>query len=67
VDGDVLVGMEGIHAMLEHVDCKIPHDGLSLDVEVLHHGVGLPVAQKLNEVGVNMGTEECHGARGPDG
>ena len=42
---DMLVRHEAEHATFEHEGGEIPHDGLSLEVEVAKHFVGAPVDQ----------------------
>jgi len=58
VPRDVLGRMEGIHAVLEHVCREVMHEGFCLDMKVAHHKVRLPLAQQLDEVGVDVGTHE---------
>jgi hypothetical protein len=47
--------------MLEHLGGKVAHDGTELDTEVSHHDFGLPSANDLYDVGIDLCTHECHG------
>jgi hypothetical protein len=46
--------------VLEHLGGKIAHDGTDLDMEVLQHDVGLPAADKLDDVVIDLCAQECH-------
>ena len=64
-DGDCLVGQESKGAALEHAGREIPHHRFSLHVEVAQHFVRAPATEQTNDITVDMGTKESHGARGP--
>ena len=54
-------------AMVEHAGREITHDRGGLDGEVAKHLIGAPAAKKADDVGVNLGAKEGHGARGAKG
>ena len=66
--GDERVGgrvrRQGVAAGLKHVGGELMGVGRGGDSEVAEHGVGLPAAQQLNDVGVDVGAEEHGGAAG---
>lgn len=51
----------------EHFAGKTLHDRTGLDMEVAHHGIGLPATKKLDNIGVNFGAQKSHGAPGTEG
>jgi len=53
--------------MGDHAFSKVAHDGLCLDVEVAEHGIRAPLAKELDDVVVDMRTEERHGSGGMEG
>jgi hypothetical protein len=63
-DGDSFVGLECIGAVIIHHLCKVPHDGLGLDLEVAHHGIAMPATHEMNVVNVDLTKEHGHGATG---
>jgi hypothetical protein len=66
-DRDSFVGLEGIGTVVEHF-CRVAFDdGLSLDVEVPHHGVAVPTAHHVNVVQVDLAAHHSHGAAGAEG
>jgi len=58
---------EGVVAMGQHVGSKITHDRFGLDIQIIQHGVGVPAAQQLDDVAINMGAEKGRGTRGLQG
>ena len=64
--GGVGVGREGEVAVGEHALGKIVVVGVSSDTEVTQHGVRLPAAEELDDVGVNVGAEEGSGSVGAE-
>lgn len=64
---DLLVGDKGKISTGEHAGRKMTHEGLGLDVKIAQHFIGAPAAEKANAVGVNVGTEECHGTGSTQG
>jgi hypothetical protein len=65
--GNVLVREEGVSTALEHHARKVAHDGLSLDGQVPKHLVRAPAPKEADGVGVDVGAQEGHGARGAEG
>ena len=63
VKGDSFSGVKREGPVEKHSGRKIAHDRFCLDVKVSEHLVRAPAAQELNDVCVNLGTEESHGAR----
>lgn len=55
-------GSEGVGASGEHGLSEVVGVGESSDSEVAEHGVGLPAADELDGVGVDVGAEERGGA-----
>ena len=47
---------------IQHSGCETAHDRLGLNMEVPKHLVRSPAADKTDDVGVNLGAKECHGA-----
>ena len=43
------------------------HEGGGLDVEIAKHGIRAPATDEANEVGVDLGAEESHGAARAEG
>jgi hypothetical protein len=66
VTGDVLVRKEDEVATVEHFGGEALHESISLEVEVAQHFVGTPSADEADDVGVDVSTEEGHGARGSE-
>jgi hypothetical protein len=67
VNGNASSG-EGFEvAMQVHLSGKILEDGDGLDVKVAEHGIALPSAEKADEVTVDAGRDEGHGAGGSEG
>jgi hypothetical protein len=56
--GDLALGMHGTGEVLEDRD--------RLNVEVPKHGVALPPAQEADEIAVDPGSDESHGAGGAE-
>ena len=53
--------------MADHELEEIPHDWLSLHMEIPQHFVAPPVSNEADDVIVGAGKEECHGACYPKG
>ena len=53
--------------MADHECGEISHDWLSLHVEIPQHFVAPPASNEADDVIVEDGTEECHGASCPKG
>ena len=66
-DGDVLTGEKGEGTATKHAGREIAHDRLCLDMEVSQHFIGAPAAEELNDVGINLGAQQGHGAGGTEG
>ena len=45
----------------------VPHDWLSLHMEIPHHFVTLPKFNEADDISIHSVTEECHGACRPKG
>jgi hypothetical protein len=46
--------------VLEHFGRNVAHDGMGLDMEVSQYDVGLPVANALDDVAIDLCVHECH-------
>mgnify|MGYP002807784166 CR=1 FL=1 len=62
VKRDGCIRQEGVLATLEHAGREVAHDRLRLYCEVAQHCIGPPSTKETDGIGVNMCTEECHGA-----
>ena len=60
--GHCLTWVESVIAALQHEAGKTAHDRLCLEVQVPHHDVRLPAAKEANDVAIDGGAEEGHGA-----
>ena len=58
---------KGEAPMFKHAVRVVMGVGRGLDMEVAEHGVGAPLAQELDSVGVGSGTEEGGRRRPPGG
>ena len=59
---------EGLEvAMCVHGAGGVLNDGNCLHMQVAEHGIALPPAEQADEVAVDMGHDECHGAGGAHG
>jgi hypothetical protein len=47
--------------MLEHLRGKVAHDGTDLNMDVSHHDVGLPAADELDDVVIDLCAQDCRG------
>ena len=45
----------------------VPHDWLSLHMEIPQHFVTPPMFNETDDISIHVGTEECHGACRPKG
>ena len=63
----VLLGVEGVTAMIQHQLGEVGLDVGGLDAEVAKHGVGLPTAEELDGVRVHAGAEESGSAARAEG
>jgi hypothetical protein len=52
---------------MKHVGGEVAHDGARLHVQVPHHGVTLPPAEELDDVGIHLCAKQSHGAAGTEG
>ena len=41
---------------------EVHHERVGLKVQVAQHFIGAPAANKLDDVGINLSAEQCHGA-----
>ena len=57
----------GVVAAEEHSGRKVAHHGFGLNVKVSEHLVGLPSAKEADAIGIDIRTEESHGAGCPQG
>jgi hypothetical protein len=46
----VLTWAEAVVTAVKHAGCKVLHNGCSLDMQIVEHGIGLPTAHELNPV-----------------
>ena len=53
--------------MADHEFGVVPHDGISLHMEITHHFVTPPTSNETDDISIHTGTEECHGAGLPKG
>ena len=58
---------EGKVARLEHAGGVSADDRLSQNMKVADHGIGFPMPQKLDDVGIDIGTEEGGGPTSSQG
>ena len=65
--GKLLSRRQAEGASAKHGGRKAIHDRLCLDVSVSVHFVAAPAADQANDVAVDTGAEEGHGAAGPSG
>jgi len=65
-EGDVLVGVEVVVAMGEHMGGKITHDRFGLYMQIAQHGVRAPATQQLDDVAIDAGAQEGHSTGGPE-
>ena len=49
-------------AVVDHSARKAAHDGNGLGMEVSEHGVGAPAPDQADDIGIDAGRQECHGA-----
>ena len=60
----------GQHAELaapDHGGGEVHHLGVRLEVQVAEHFVGSPATDEFDYVGIDVATQECHGAARPEG
>ena len=62
-----MIGEQGEVATLEHAGGKVAHYRFSLYMQISEHFIRSPAANELDAVGVDIGTEECHGTGGSQG
>ena len=55
---DVVIGKQNKGTML--------HSWFGLDVKVLEHCVAVPLADKVNQIIINVGTQQGHGTGGSE-
>jgi hypothetical protein len=55
---DKVVGNEGVGSGGEHTAGVVPHERVSLDVQITEHFVQAPPANKADDVRVNLGQEK---------
>ena len=48
--------------MADHECGVVPHDGLSLHMEILHHFFTPTTSNETDGISIHSGTEECHDA-----
>ena len=53
--------------MDDHEFGLVPHDCLSLNMEIPQHFVTPPTSNDTDDISINAGTEKCHGACHPKG
>ena len=56
---------KGEVARLEQAGSTFADDGLSRNIKVMDHGIGFPMAQKLDDIGIDIGAEESCGTPTP--
>ena len=61
------MGKKGIGAAMQHPGRKITHDRLSLNMQVSQHFIGAPAPDETDAIGIDIGTQEGHGAGGAEG
>ena len=62
VHGNGLVGQKRVGSMVEHFFGEVAHEGLGLEKQVTHHGVGVPAAEHFDQVHVDFAAKESHGS-----
>ena len=55
---DKVVGNEGVGSGREHTTGVVPHERVSLDVQITEHFVRAPPANEADDVQVNLGQEK---------
>ena len=60
--GDVRTRDEVGVTALQHEAGEVAHDRLRLEMEVAKHFIGPPAANQADDIGVNTGNKEGHGA-----
>jgi len=65
-EGGMLVGVEVVVAISEHMGSKITHVRFGLYMQIAQHVVRAPVTQQLDDVAINVGTQEGHSTGGPE-
>lgn len=53
---------EVVASVVEHLNCELLYDRLSLDVQVSNHRVAVPTAEHLDDIEVDLAAKEGHGA-----
>jgi hypothetical protein len=61
-EGGGVDGKEGICTMAQHCHSKLAHDGISLQVQILEHGVAVPSTNHPNGVVIDATAHERHGS-----
>ena len=63
----LIASTKGKVARLEHAGGASADDRLSQNMKVADHGIGFPMPQKLDDIGINIGTEEGGGPTSSQG
>ena len=57
--------MKAVGSILYHGGRQVAHDGFSLDMEVVHHGIAVPSSNEGYGESIDFANVEGHCARGP--
>ena len=64
--GNQVVWDEGVVCRREHASCVVPHERVSLHVQIPEHFIQTPPSDEADDVGVNLRQEKRRGARRPE-